>query len=301
MNAQIEQLKKLFEYLGFDADTANTTATSFLTPADGTDPSLPIDNILLQAQEYAIPHVTPRLKKDLSPQFKGQYIGEAINKIIAMSDGALKRQDFDHKGEGDDNLSRALSAILELKGQKGGTKQDDSETAKKLNDALAKITEWEEKYNNDTTSIRNEYAEKENSRQVYDFVMSKISNLQKDGKKQELNVAPDHAAKSILRELQEVAQLKYDEQNKTVNPFSKDNPEVKYTDGTKAVSIDELINTSLSRNNWIKQSNGGSSNANQFTQRQGQQQQHQQQQSQQGQPGRSSFREQLEAATGNAA
>lgn len=299
MDKQLEQLSKLFEYLGIEDPSA--LATSFLTPGEGKEPELPIDNILKQAQSYAMPHLRTSLKKEFNKEAKGQYTNEFINKVIALSDGALKRADFDHLGDGDDNFQRALTSLLEHKGAKP-QKQDDSETAKKLKEAIDKISEWENKYNTDTASIRAEYEEKENDREFYEYLMEQLGSLKgADGKsKQELLVDLQHAAKMAKRDIYDLAKPR--KVDGKWGLYDKENLEAPYTDGTKSIGVMDIAQNTIKTNNWLKQSNGGSSNAQQFMSRPNQQNNNNSGGQQQGHQGnRTGLRQQVEQVTGNAA
>jgi len=299
MEKQLEQLNKLFEYLGFGTEDATALSTGFLMPGDGAEPTLPIDNILKQAQSYAIPHVRTTLKKEFAPEFKGQYTNEFINKLIAESDGTLKRGDFDHKGDGDDNFGRAIKALLEVKTPKAGKQTDDSELSTKYKEALLAIENWEKKYTEDTTNIKSEYEQKETTRQFQDYLMSQLGELKgADGKsKAELRVDAQHVAKTAYRDISDVAIPKFVDGKWEL--YDKNNPDTPYTDGTKKVGVVDKLQNTIKVNDWIKQSNGGSGSAAQFLGKQQGQQSQSRNNPQQGNV--SPLRQQIEAAKGEAA
>ncbi len=103
------QLVKFLEYLGYNTERANDIAIAFIHPMDDKEPELPIDNILLQAQEYARPHLRSSLKREFSHEFRGQFNGETINKIVATSRGKLRKANYE-----DGNIERALSDLVAL-------------------------------------------------------------------------------------------------------------------------------------------------------------------------------------------
>ncbi len=120
------------------------------------------------------------------------------------------------------------------------------------------------------TQLRNEFAEKENSRLVYDSVVGRLSALQHPGEgkvSKRLSVDQQHAARTILRELGDEYVLRYDEEAKDIAIYNKANPTERVSDNGKPVNVNELVERSLVRNNWIAQSNGGSVNPQQFLNR----------------------------------
>ena len=255
METQKVQLMKLFEQLGYEAEASEGMVSSFLMPVEGSEASLPIDNILLKAQEYARPHLRSSLKREFSHEFKGQYMGEAINKIVAASKGKIRRANYE-----DGNVERALADLIE--GLRAG---DESEgVVNELRDQLAVLALEKEET---VAQIRNEFAEKENSRLVYDTLLGKLGALQHPGEgkvSKRLSVDQQHAAKAILRELGDEYVLRYDEGLKDIAIYSKANPTEKASDNGKNVSVSELMDRSLVRNNWIAQSNGGSVGTQRF-------------------------------------
>lgn len=259
MDKQKQELTKLFEYLGMAADEAQAMSAAFLTPEEGKEPMLPTDQILQSAIGYAKPHLKPVFQKELSPSFKGQYIGEAINKVIAMSDGKLSRKDFERIDENDDNLSRALEAFAGL----NKSKPQDSDIAQKYNALLKQLEEKESEFKSQLEAVHGEYAEKENSQKVYDYVLSALGGITqpKDGKPgKKIPVDISHAAKSIIRDLSDMAKLKYDDSNKAVSAYDRENPELAFHVGGKPMKMDELIMERLKVNGWLQESNGGAGN-----------------------------------------
>lgn len=245
METQKAQLAKLFTEMGYDAAAAQTMAASFLTPEEGNEPALDIPGVLQQAQTYAKPLLRTALKREFSPEFKGQYMGEAINKIVAASKGKIRRANYE-----DGNIERALAdlvGVLEREAESGSAKEIDE-----LRQQLETLTQEKEQ---SISQLRNEYAEKENARLVYDSILGKLGALQNpaDGKvSKRLSVDQAHAARTILRELGEEYVLRYDEEARDVALYNKANSEEKLNE-----NMNDLIERSLQRNNWIAQSNGG--------------------------------------------
>lgn len=115
--------------------------------------------------------------------------------------------------------------------------------------------------------LRAEFAERENGRLVYDQIVNRLAALQQPGEGKagrRLSVDQQHAARAILRELGEEFVLRYDEESKDIAVYSKAVPEERASEGQKLVAINELIERSLVRNNWIAQSNGGSVSPQRF-------------------------------------
>jgi hypothetical protein len=260
METQKVQLKKLLEYLGYNAERAEELVTSFFSPAEGVEAELPIDNILLQAQEYARPHLRSSLKREFSHEFKGQYMGEAINKIVAISKGKIRRANYE-----DGNVERALTDLIAT--QERGAESESRDVVNELKEQLAALALEKEQT---VTQLRNEFAERENNRLVYDAVLGKLGALQHpvEGKvSKRLSVDQQHAAKTILRELGDEYLLRYDEEGKDIAIYNKANPTERVSDNGKPVNVNDLVERSLVRNNWIAQSNGGSVNPQQFLNR----------------------------------
>lgn len=118
--------------------------------------------------------------------------------------------------------------------------------------------------------LRNEFEERENNRLVYDAVLGKLGALQHPGEgkvSKRLSVDQQHAAKTILRELGDEFVLRYDEEAKDIAVYDKANPSERVSDNGKHVNVNELVERSLLRNNWIAQSNGGSVNTQHFLNR----------------------------------
>lgn len=250
MDKQKKLLKALFIDLGHSDEAAEKIVTDLLAPADGVEPALETSAILVQAQEHFKPILKTALKKELSPEFKGQYMGEAINKIIAASKGKLKRTNYE-----DGNVEKALADLADSYAEAAGT---PDETTAKYNEAVQRIAALEAEKEEAVNGVRSEYAEKENSRMVFDSILSKLGALQNPGEgkiAKKLTVAQDHAAKAILRELGDEYVLKYDPATKTTGVFNKAG-EVVVKEG-KVVDVDSLLMNSLTANNWIAQSNGG--------------------------------------------
>src|ERR1043165_3982453 len=174
METQKAQLAKLFTEMGYDAAVAQGMATSFLMPEDG-EPALDIPGVLQQAQVYAKPLLRTVLKREFSPEFKGQYMGEAINKIVAASKGKIRRANYE-----DGNVERALADLVNILEQ-GAAGTESEATINELRRQLETLTQEKEQ---SITQLRNEYAEKENARLVYDSILGKLGTLQNsaDGK-----------------------------------------------------------------------------------------------------------------------
>lgn len=258
METQKVQLKKLFEYLGYNAERAEEITAAFLAPAEGKEVELPIDNILLQAQEYARPHLRSSLKREFSHEFKGQYMGEAINKIVAASKGKIRRVNYE-----DGNVERALADLI-------ATQERGAESESEVNELREQLAALALEKEQTVTQLRNEFAEKENTRLVYDAVLGKLGALQHPGEgkvSKRLSVDQQHAARTILRELGDEYVLRYDEEAKDIAIYNKANPTERVSDNGKPVNVNELVERSLVRNNWIAQSNGGSVNPQQFVNR----------------------------------
>ena len=246
METQKAQLAKLFTEMGYDAAAAQAMAASFLTPEEGNEPALDIPGVLQQAQAYAKPLLRTALKREFSPEFKGQYMGEAINKIVAASKGKIRRANYE-----DGNVERALADLVSILEQGAGNNESET-TINELRQQLETLTQEKEQ---SITQLRNEYAEKENARLVYDSILNKLGALQNpaDGKvSKRLSVDQAHAARTILRELGEEYVLRYDEEARDVALYNKANSEEKLNE-----NVSELVERSLQRNNWIAQSNGG--------------------------------------------
>jgi hypothetical protein len=262
MEKQKEQLQKLLEQLGYEPAVADEMAGGFILPGEGAEPELPIDGILKQAQEYAKPLLRSSLKREFSYEFKGQYMGEAINKIVAASKGKIRRANYE-----DGNVERALQDLVGILEQ-GTTASGESEnTINELRQQLEALALDKEQ---SIELLKNEFAEKENARTVYDSLLGKLSALQNPGEgkvSKRLSVDQQHAAKAILRELGEEYTLRYDEELKDVVLYDKTAPTERASDGQKLLSVNDLIERSLLRNNWIAQSNGGSVSPRQFLNR----------------------------------
>lgn len=262
MEKQKEQLQKLLEQLGYDAAAADEMATGFMSPGEGAEPELPIDGILKQAQEYARPLLRNSLKREFSYEFKGQYMGEAINKIVAASKGKIRRANYE-----DGNVERALQDLVGILEQ-GNAASDENENI--INDLKQQLEALALDKEQSIELLKTGFAEKENARTVYDSLLNKLSAMQNPGEgkvSKRLSVDQQHAAKAILRELGEEYILRYDEELKDVVLYDKAAPTERASDGQKLLSVNELIERSLLRNNWIAQSNGGSVSPRQFLNR----------------------------------
>lgn len=260
MEKQKEQLSRLLQRLGYESSAAAEVAEDFLNPEEGAEVELPVDSILLKAQEYARPILRSTLKREFSHEFKGQYMGEAINKIVAASKGKIRRANYE-----DGNVERAIADLIGLMEQP--TEHESVEVVNELRKQIESLAEEKEAA---ILQLRNEFAEKENSRLVYDSIFSRLGTMQNsgDGKvSKRLSVDQQHAAKAILRELAEEYILHYDEDARDIVIYSKTKPEERASDGSKLIGVNELIERSLQRNNWIAQSNGGSMNPRQFMNR----------------------------------
>ncbi len=261
METQKVQLKKLFEQLGYNGERAEEMVTSFFGAEEGTEVELPIDNILLQAQEYAKPLLRSSLKREFSHEFKGQYMGEAINKIVAASKGKIRRANYE-----DGNVERALADLVGLL-ERGAESESGEANVNELREQLTALALEKEQ---EVTQLRNEFAERENNRLVYDAVLGKLGALQHPGEgkvSKRLSVDQQHAARTILRELGDEYALRYDEEAKDIAIYNKDNPTERVNDNGKPVNVNELVERSLVRNNWIAQSNGGSVSPQHFANR----------------------------------
>lgn len=256
MEAQKNKIIALFEGLGFEKAVATAKAEALLTPAEGKEPELEVSEVLLQAQKYA----KPLLKRELSSEFKGQYMGDALGKIVAASKGKIRRADYE-----DGNIEKALADMvshLEAKDTSTDTEKDQT-----INDLRAQIAALTSEKETAVNAVRSEYAERENGRLIYDTLLSKLGALQNPGEGKigkKLTVDQAHAAKAILRELGDDYILKYDEATKDIGVFDKKNPEqrVALPDNSRFVNANELIEQSLSRNKWIAESNGSLPNNN---------------------------------------
>ena len=69
MTKKKEQFKMLLEQLGYDTAAAETMAAQFVNGDDATE--LPIGEIVQKTQE----HFKPLLKREMSQEFKEQYMG----------------------------------------------------------------------------------------------------------------------------------------------------------------------------------------------------------------------------------
>ena len=260
METQKVQLKKLFEQLGYNSERAEEMVTSFFDAEEGVEAELPIDNILLQAQEYARPHLRSSLKREFSHEFKGQYMGEAINKIVAVSKGKIRRANYE-----DGNVERALADLVGL--LEGGAESESGDIVNELREQLAALALEKEQT---VTQLQNEFAERENNRLVYDAVLGKLGAMQHPGEgkvSKRLSVDQQHAARTILRELGDEYVLRYDEEAKDIAIYDKANPTELVSNDGKPVNVNELVERSLVRNNWIAQSNGGSVSPQHFANR----------------------------------
>ena len=257
MEKQKEQLQKLLERLGYEQEVAADIADGFMNADEDSEPELPIDGILLKAQEYARPILRSSLKREFSHEFKGQYMGEAINKIVAASKGKIRRANYE-----DGNLERALQDLVSAVVAGAGNNEEAEVMITELKRQLEITSKDREQ---EVLQLRKEFAEKENARLVYDALFARLGNLQqgtagKAGKR--LSVDQAHAAKTLVRELGEEYALHYDEQAKDIKLRGREGKE-----GETQINLNEVIEKVLVRNSWIAQSNGGSVNASQFLNR----------------------------------
>ena len=244
MTKKKEQFKMLLEQLGYDTAAAETMAAQFVNGDDATE--LPIGEIVQKTQE----HFKPLLKREMSQEFKEQYMGEALNKIIAASKGKIRKANYE-----DGNIERALADLVSAAEQGG----EYSEEVATINELRRQIEEMVRDKEESIQQLWNEFAEKENGRKVYDSLFSKLGNIQGEGSGKAgrpLSVDQQHAAKTILRELNEDYVLRFDEEGKDVLVYSKTRPEERASEGQKLVNINELIEKALQRNNWLAQSRG---------------------------------------------
>lgn len=248
MDKQKAQLKKLLTELGYSAEDADALVVATFSD-EATE--LPITEIILKAQEHFKPVIKTSLKKELSHEFKGQYMGEALNKVIAASKGKLKRPDYDSK-----TIEEALSDLVSAH---SAPPEQNDELTQKYNEAVARISALEAEKETAVASVRSEYEEKENGRMVFDSVLAKLGAIQNPGEGKvgkKLTVEQSHAAKAILRELSDEYTLKYNADGKSIGVYSKANPgELVVKDG-KLLDVDSLLMDSLTRNNWVAKSNG---------------------------------------------
>jgi hypothetical protein len=250
MDKQKARIKKLLLELGCAAENADALVNQIVDEA-GEDPSF--TEVILSAQEHFKPVLKSGLQKEFNDGAKARYTTESINKIVEASKGKLRRVDYEGKPGG---LEEAIAALLAAQAPTG----DESEITTKYNAAVARIQELETSQEQAVAAVRAEFEEKENGRLVFDGVLSHLGSLQNPGEGKvgkKLSVAQDHAARAILRELGDEYALKYDTDGKKVGVYNKKNPgEIVVKDG-KVVDVDSLIMESLTRNNWIAQSNGG--------------------------------------------
>jgi hypothetical protein len=189
-------------------------------------------------------------------------MGEAINKVVAVSKGKIRRANYE-----DGNLERALQDLLIVASQEAANGSESELTIQGLRQQLESLSQEKEQA---ILQLTNEFGEKENARMVYDVLYAKLGSMQNaaDGRpSKKLSVDQVHAAKTILRELGEEYVLRYDEEIKDIGVYNKAKPEERVHDGQKLVGVNELIERSLLRNNWIAQSNGGSISPRQFQNR----------------------------------
>lgn len=208
------------------------------------EPALDVDAALLGAQAYAKPLIQQSIQDELHTSIKGKVLNDAVGAFAKASNGKITRSDVEGKSVAD-----ALALYNErVLADVNSTATEKDQMIERLNKELtAKDADWQHKL----SEVESTFTAKEQNR----LIASNLQHLlgkRKDG----LTVDPSIAAETLLPMLQSKYVLKAEGED--LHLYDKANPtsRIQNAKGTGFATIDEEIDTTVTRLSWNKQSNG---------------------------------------------
>lgn len=271
MDKQKALLKTLLTALSME--NADAVISSLFPADDKTEPSLDVDAVLAQAQEYSKPFLEEEIRISEKKNFKTQYDNDLLGKLAQASGGLVKTTELVELKD----LKKATDLVISrIKESVGKPDAEKDEMIRKLNEQLE---EKEQEKTNEIDKVRKEFSDKEEER-------TKSDKGRAWAGKKSLAVSADVASEAVLTRLSKDYTVKYNASTEKFELFDKADPTKKAKKSeTKYAEFDEEADSILNEYKWIAKSKGTQDVSEE--QRQQQQRQQQQQQDQQnGQQGR---------------